>query len=226
MPLGSTHLAPCRPWHLSRHGLGLGPGDPAPAPAVLGKERRAQVLPALELVKVREQDWLSSGHLARLLGRPCLCVAGSSGLHRLWLRRSHSGERFEALQDRGRGRGLSRLGGGHEQARAWGNADCPGCFPERFCLPRYLARPALLAPLAQAGQWPLRCWVRVTVGMWGRGPVRPALGSRRLGERYRLRLPPHAQQNMHQAPGTHRSPLLSCALPQCQDPDTPPPPPP
>ena len=116
--------------------------------------------------------WLSSGHLARLLGRPCLCVAGSSGLHRLWLRRSHSGERFEALQDRGRGRGLSRLGGGHEQARAWGNADCPGCFPERFCLPRYLARPALLAPLAQAGQWPLRCWVRVTVGMWGRGPVR------------------------------------------------------
>lgn len=55
VPLGSTHLAPRRPWHLSRPGLGLGLGDPAPAPAVLGKERRAQGLPALELVRVREQ---------------------------------------------------------------------------------------------------------------------------------------------------------------------------
>lgn len=224
VPLGPTHVAPCRPWHLSRHGLGLGLGDPAPAPAVLGKERRARGLPALELVEVREQG------LAQLWAPgqgPGLALPLCEQARRVSTGFASGGatqERLEALRDRGWGLGFSHLGGGQKQARTRGSADCPGCFPEHFCLPRYLARPALLAPLDQAGQWPLRCWVRATAGIWGRGPVRPALGSRRLGERHRLRPPPpHTHQDTHQAPGTHRSPLLSFTLPQCQDPDTPPP---
>lgn len=100
----------------------------------------------------------------------------------------------------------------HRDPSVWGSAGCLRPFPEHFLLPRYLAQPALLVPWGQAGHCVLCRCVRVTVGIWGRGLVRPALWSMRLGDT-------HTQQNRSQVlTGHHFSAAYS--LPRYQDPGT------